>query len=104
MINSMVKVELYLPVFSTTKIVTCKCLVDDSTSGRYNMIIGRDILTKLGIYLNIYGPVGSNHGSLQNTLLLALGHRALRDLPRCTVQGLGARRANEEGEKPRIRW
>ena len=27
-----------------------------------------------------YGPVGSNHGSLQNPPLLALGHRALREL------------------------
>ena len=33
------------------------------------------------------GPVGSNHGSLQKPLLLALGHRAIRDLPRCTVRG-----------------
>ena len=33
------------------------------------------------------GPVGSNHGSLQNPPLLALGHRALRELPRCAVQG-----------------
>ena len=32
-----------------------------------------------------YGPVGSNHGSLQKPPLLALGHRALQDLPRCTV-------------------
>ena len=38
-----------------------------------------------------YGPVGSNHSSLQNTLLLALGHRALQDLPRCTVRGSGER-------------
>ena len=29
----------------------------------------------------------SNHGNLQNTLLLALGYRALRGLPRCTAQG-----------------
>ena len=34
-----------------------------------------------------HGPVGSNHGNLQNTPLLALGYRALRELPRCTVRG-----------------
>ena len=39
----------------------------------------------------INGPVGSNHGSLQKPPLLALGHRALRDLPRCTVRGSGER-------------
>ena len=33
------------------------------------------------------GPVGSNHGNLQNTPLLALGYRALRELPRCMVRG-----------------
>ena len=35
------------------------------------------------------GPVVSNHGNLQNTLLLALGYRALRGLPRCTARGGG---------------
>ena len=34
-----------------------------------------------------HGPMGSNHGSLQNPPLLALGHRALRDLLWCTVRG-----------------
>ena len=32
------------------------------------------------------GPVGSNHGNLQNTPLLALGYRALRELPRCILE------------------
>ena len=35
----------------------------------------------------MYGPVGSNHGNLQNPPLLALGYRALQELPRCTVRG-----------------
>ena len=34
-----------------------------------------------------HGLVGSNHSNLQNTPLLALGYRALRELPRCTVWG-----------------
>ena len=33
------------------KVLTWKFQVDESTAGRYNMIIGRDILTKLVIYL-----------------------------------------------------
>ena len=36
------------PVLSATKIMTWKCHVDDSTAGRYDMIIHRDQLTKLG--------------------------------------------------------
>ena len=51
--NSMVKVEFSLPVISTTKIVIWKCHVDDSTAGRYDMIISRYLLTKLGIYLKL---------------------------------------------------
>ena len=43
--------------------------------------------SKLYLNTDINGLVGSNHGNLQNTLLLALCYRALRELPRCTVQG-----------------
>ena len=48
------KVNLYLclPEFSGTKIVTWKCHVDEYTNGRYDMILGRDLLTALGIDLN----------------------------------------------------
>ena len=48
------------------------------------------------IYQN--GPVGSNHGNLQNTPLLALGYRALRKLPWCTVRGYGERGLNTGGD------
>ena len=41
--------------------------------------------------------MGSNHGNLQNTPLLALGYRALRELPRCTVRGEGERGSNTGG-------
>ena len=33
--------------FSATNIVTCKCHVDESTNSRYDMILGRDLLTAL---------------------------------------------------------
>ena len=45
------KVELSLPVLSSTKIVICNCHVDYSTAGIYDMIICRDLLTKPGIDL-----------------------------------------------------
>ena len=35
----------YYLVRSATKIVTCRCHVDDSTEGRYDMVISRDLLT-----------------------------------------------------------
>ena len=47
----MLKLEFSLSVLSVTKILTWKCHVDESTTGRYGMIIGRDLLTKLGIHL-----------------------------------------------------
>ena len=52
-------VELYftLPELSTTKIVTCNCHVDDSTKGRYDMILGRNILTNLGLNIKCSYPI-----------------------------------------------
>ena len=43
-----VNVEFYLPEFSVTKMVTFKCHMYDYTEGRYNKILGRDLLTTLG--------------------------------------------------------
>ena len=40
-----------------TKTVTWKCYLDDSTISRYDMIIGRDLLTALGLELKFYDPV-----------------------------------------------
>ena len=40
-----------LPEFSATKIVSWKFHVGDSTAGRYNMILGRYLLTALGLDL-----------------------------------------------------
>ena len=50
-INLKVKVYFILPALSATNVVTWKCHVDDSAKGRYNMILGRDILTELGFNL-----------------------------------------------------
>ena len=37
--------------------MTWKCHVDESTTGRYNMILGRDLLTALGLDLKFSGNV-----------------------------------------------
>ena len=44
-------VEFCLPEFSAAKILSWKCHVDSSTNSRYNMILGRDLLTDLGLGL-----------------------------------------------------
>ena len=46
-----VNVELCLPEFGATKIVTWKLHVAKSTSNGYDMILGRDLLTALLLYL-----------------------------------------------------
>ena len=40
-------VDLCIWKFSATKTVTSKFHVDDSVEGRYNVILGRDLLTTL---------------------------------------------------------
>ena len=46
-----VKIHICLTEFSVTKMVTWKLHVDESTNGRYNMILGIDLLTALGLDL-----------------------------------------------------
>ena len=43
--NLKVEVNFTLPVISTTNVVTWKFHVDDSPKGRYDMILGRYLLT-----------------------------------------------------------
>ena len=43
--------ELCLPEFIATKIVTWKYHVEKFINGRYNMILGRDLLAVLGLDL-----------------------------------------------------
>ena len=49
MTSKKVNVEFCSPEFSATKIVMRTCHVDDSAKGRYNMILGRNLLTTLGL-------------------------------------------------------
>ena len=46
-----VNIDFFLPEFSATKIVTWKCHIDDSTNVIYDTILGRDLLTALGLDL-----------------------------------------------------
>ena len=52
-INTNIKGRIYsiLPELSANKILTWNCHVDDSTKGRYDMILGRYLLTALGLNL-----------------------------------------------------
>ena len=62
--NIKVKIDFTLPALSATNFVTWKCHVDDSAKGRYDVIIGRDLLSELRINLKCseqvieayYGP------------------------------------------------
>ena len=45
--NIKVKVYFNLPALSTTNVVTWNFHVDDSAKGRYDMILGRYLLTEL---------------------------------------------------------
>ena len=49
--NINVKVYFTLPALSATNIMTWKFPVDDSYKGRYNMILGKNILTEIGLNL-----------------------------------------------------
>ena len=55
--------------FSATKIVSCTCNVDNKTNSKYNMILGRDLLTALVLDLKfseniIIGGEGPYEGYL----------------------------------------
>ena len=63
-----VTVDFCLPRFSAKNIVTWKWHVDESTNGRYDMILGRDLFTALGLDLKfsdnvILGGRGPYEGS-----------------------------------------
>ena len=55
--NSNVKIDFTSPELSVMKIVTWNWHMDDSAKGRYNIILGRDILTQLGLNKKNYNHV-----------------------------------------------
>ena len=52
--NLKVKVDFTLPALSVMNVGMCRCHVDNSAKGRYNMILVRDVLTKLRLNLKLY--------------------------------------------------
>ena len=55
--NLKVEVDFTLHVLSTMNVRMWKCHVDDSTKGRYDMILGQDLLTELRLNLYLYEHV-----------------------------------------------
>ena len=55
--NLKVKVDFTLPALSTTNVVTWNCHVENSAKGRYDMILGRDLLTELVLNLKLFEHV-----------------------------------------------
>ena len=51
--NIKVNIDLKITALRATNVVTGKCHVYDSAKGRYYMILGRDILTALGLNLEL---------------------------------------------------
>ena len=51
--NIKFKIDFTLPELSATRTVMWKCHVDDSTMGRYDMILGRYVLTDLVLNLKL---------------------------------------------------
>ena len=51
--NLKIKIYFVLPGLSATKIMAWNWYVDDSTKGRYDMILGRDLLKYLGLNLKL---------------------------------------------------
>ena len=49
-----VDVDFFIPRFSATKNLMWKCHVDESTTGRYYIILGRDLLTALRLDLKFF--------------------------------------------------
>ena len=64
--NLTVKTYLTLPVLIAAEMVTWNFHVDDTTKGRYDMILGRDILKTLGLNLKLFDYViESDYGSFK---------------------------------------
>ena len=55
--NNKVGVDFSIPALSTKKFVTWIFHVDYSARGRYDMILGRYLLTELGLILNLFDHV-----------------------------------------------
>ena len=55
--NFKINVDFTFPALSVANFVTCKCHVDESAKGCYEMILDRDILTELVSNLKNYDNI-----------------------------------------------
>ena len=55
--NLKVKIGFTLPALSATNAITWNCHVYDSAKGRYDIILGRDLLTELGPFNSSTTPM-----------------------------------------------
>ena len=55
--NSRVRIDFAWPELSVMKIVMWKCHVDDSNKARYDIVLGVDILTEMGLNLKFCNHV-----------------------------------------------
>ena len=81
--NLKVKIDFTLPKSSATKIVMCKCYVDESCKRRYDMILGRYLLTSLGLNLNLSEHVIKSDGGLlkfSSAPMVDFGMNGFKDL------------------------
>ena len=53
-INLKDNIDFTFPALIAMDVVTWKCHVDKSDKGRYDIILGRDILTELGLNLKTF--------------------------------------------------
>ena len=53
MTSKRVNIDFCLPKYIPTKIVMRTCHVDESANSRYYIIIGKDLITTLGLGINL---------------------------------------------------
>ena len=81
--NIKVNVDFNLPALSAKNVVTWKCQVDGSAKGRYDQILGRDILTELVLNLKCYNCIiraDGGHFIGATTPMVDLGAYLFKDL------------------------
>ena len=91
--NLRVKIEFTLPELSATNVVMWNFHVDDSVKGIYDMILGRDILTSLGLNLKFsYHVIEAGDGTFKGSTspMVYLGEYEFKDLEtgKITPEGL----------------
>ena len=66
--NTKDKIDFTLPELSATNIVTWNLHVDESAKGRYDMILGRYLLTNLGLNLKFsYHFIEADNGPFKGS-------------------------------------